>query len=372
MKEAFLKKKYLWRFLAVTPLVLLACFFVLRYNRGFMNFWVFGIIGPLEQFMARTFSVFPFSVMEFLSVTGIILGTGYLIYAAAAFVLNRNSKKFTGRIAVIALVSLWLFTAFYLLWNAVYYADSFKDRSSMEISPYSKEELARVTDYFAFKASQLAGDIKRDENGNWDESIGDCIKNAPLNYTALEEEFPFLKMKRSVEVKPFYFSKWHSFLGFTGMYMPYTGEANINMDAPGFLIPSTICHEMTHQRMVAPEDECNFAGVTACCICDDKVFQYAGYMSGLIYLGNALFSASPVTWQYIVETNFTDEMYHDWKFNNEYWAQFESPASDAADVVYDKFLKSNGQELGKKSYGACVDLLISYFLPEADKMYENK
>lgn len=31
------------------------------------------------------------------------------------------------------------------------------------------------------------------------------------------------------------------------------------------------------------------------------------------------------------------------------------------DQAYDAFLKGNGQELGMRSYGACVDLLVSYF-----------
>ena len=32
---------------------------------------------------------------------------------------------------------------------------------------------------------------------------------------------------------------------------------------------------------------------------------------------------------------------------------------------YDNFLRSYGQELGMQSYGACVDLLVSEFLPLA-------
>ena len=35
--------------------------------------------------------------------------------------------------------------------------------------------------------------------------------------------------------------------------------------------------------------------------------------------------------------------------------------SDAVDAVYDEYLKSQSQELGIRSYGACVDLLVEYF-----------
>ena len=32
-----------------------------------------------------------------------------------------------------------------------------------------------------------------------------------------------------------------------------------------------------------------------------------------------------------------------------------------ATTVYDSYLKHNDQELGIKSYGACVDLLVEYY-----------
>ena len=51
----------------------------------------------------------------------------------------------------------------------------------------------------------------------------------------------------------------------------------------------------------------------------------------------------------------------DWNANNAYWAALASPMEDAAEQVYDSFLKGNGQELGMRSYGACVDLLAAYF-----------
>ena len=47
--------------------------------------------------------------------------------------------------------------------------------------------------------------------------------------------------------------------------------------------------------------------------------------------------------------------------NNAYWQQFESPVSKAADSAYSGFLQSYDQELGSKSYGAVVDLLVAYY-----------
>ena len=47
--------------------------------------------------------------------------------------------------------------------------------------------------------------------------------------------------------------------------------------------------------------------------------------------------------------------------NNRYWAQFESPVQTVTDAVYEGFLQSYDQELGMRSYGACVDLLVNYY-----------
>ena len=63
-------------------------------------------------------------------------------------------------------------------------------------------------------------------------------------------------------------------MGFTGVYFPFTGEANVNVDAPACLVPATIAHEMSHQRMVFSELEANFVGIAAAVSCGDPVFQY--------------------------------------------------------------------------------------------------
>ena len=43
-------------------------------------------------------------------------------------------------------------------------------------------------------------------------------------------------------------SKLLSYTNITGIYSPFTGEANINTNQPSTSIPFTILHEMAHQR----------------------------------------------------------------------------------------------------------------------------
>ena len=95
-----------------------------------------------------------------------------------------------------------------------------------------------------------------------------------------------------------------------------------------------------------PEQEANFVGIAAAVTSGDPVFQYSGYLFGLVQLCNALAPVDRDTWNAIVQQYFTQEMANDWNANKQ---------------VYDSFLKGNDQELGIRSYGACVDLLVAYF-----------
>ncbi len=347
------------------PVGLLALFGLLKGNRAVMDVWVFGVMAPVEQGLGRIWSVVPFSGMELLI---LVAGLGSVFWLIRAVVLawrERGGRLLFRRLLTLAAVWLWLLAGLDWMWNAAYYASTFTERSGLEVRPCSVEELTAVTGYFARQAAALSGQVPRDAEGHFDADLTRYFRESCAVYRKLEEEFPCLAMEE-VNAKPLYlFSRLQSLLGFTGMYFPFTGEANVNIDAPACLVPATIAHEMAHQRMVASELEANFAGITAAATCEDVVFQYSGYLMGLIHLCNALYPVSSEAWYGVAGEYFTEELAIDWRDNNEYWAALSSPVEDSAEQVYDAFLKSNDQVLGMRSYGACVDLLTAYFLPKA-------
>lgn len=344
----------------ILPLLLAALFHLLKHNQQLMAVWVFQIIGPVEQFLGRLCSFAPFSVGEFLLGLFLVLCILWLIRALLLLAKERSPLSMFRRISALLSAALWIWAGLCWLWNAAYYAPSFSQRSGLAASPCSVEQLAAVTESFANHAASLSKQVRRDQDGHFSESIQECSVRAPEIYGNLTSEFPFLSLDDNV-VKPLMCSRFQSFLGFTGIYSPITGEANINVDAPACLIPATMAHEMSHQRMIASEDEANFVGIAACIRCDDVVFQYSGYLMGLIHLCNALYSVSPDTWYGIAELTFTPELSQDWNDNNAYWSAHSSPLEETAEQIYDSFLKGNDQKLGTRSYGACVNLLVQYF-----------
>ena len=342
------------------PLSLVILFHLLKDNQPFMTGWVFGIMAPVERLLGRLWSIFPFSVAEVLTalfLTGCVIG---LVQAVVLLFRRRTPLPFLRRLLALAAAWLWLWAGLCWLWNAAYYIPSFAQREGLTAGPCPVEELAAVTEYFARQAAALSSQVPRDEEGHFGEQPSDSFARGPEIYQNIALEFPSLDIK-AIKAKPLLCSRLQSILGFTGVYFPFTGEANVNVDAPTCLVPATIGHEMAHQRMVASELEANFVGIAACTSCDDTVYQYSGYLMGLIQLCNALYAVSPDTWYDIAGRTFTFELATDWADNNAYWAALDSPAEDVAGDMYDTFLKRNDQELGIRSYGACVDLLVHYY-----------
>ena len=344
----------------VLPVILNGLFYLLRGERAVMDVWVFSILAPLAQGMGRIWSIVPFSGMELLIALFLIGNVLWLLRAVRTVLRERAGRDFLRRLLALAAVWLWGWCGLNWLWNTTYYASTFTQRSGLETSPYSVWELAAVTEYFAWETARLSVQVPRDGEGHFNDDLKDCFKRGPEVYENLTREFPCLEME-SVAAKPLICSRLQSILGFTGMYFPFTGEANVNVDAPACLVPSTIAHEMAHQRMVASEQEANFVGIAACAACEDVTFRYSGYLMGLIHLSNALYSVAPELWYDMAEWYFTPELSTDWEDNSSYWDALESSVEEAAEEAYDSFLKGNDQVLGIRSYGACVDLLVSYF-----------
>lgn len=342
------------------PLALIALFEVCKGDRERMDGWVFGVMAPVEQALGRLWSHLPFSAAEVLTALLLAGSALWLIRAVVLLVRRREGRAFLRRLLAFGGAVLWLLAAVCWMWNAAYYASNFSQRSGLATGGYTVEELSAVTAFFARQAAALSDQVPREENGSFSRDIEAFFHQGPQIYQNLTREFPCLEME-SVQAKPLLCSRLQSILGFTGVYFPFTGEANVNVDAPACLIPATIAHEMSHQRMVALEDEANFVGIAACVTSEDPVFQYSGYLMGLIHLCNALYPVAPDLWYEIAGKYFTAELSTDWNDNNAYWAQRSSQVEETASELYDTFLKGNDQQLGIRSYGACVDLLVAYF-----------
>lgn len=325
-------------------LAALALFAAARGSTAWMDWWVWQVSMPVKRVLGAVTDLAPFSVCEAGVTALILLALGLLVRCI------RRRKGFGTYALHLAVLLVWGYAAVCGLWGTQYYAASIAGAAPA----VSVEQLAAVTDYFAAQANAAAVELPDREN---------ILANCTGLYDPLAERWPQLQGPER-RPKPAFYSKIMSAAGFTGYLCPLVGESTLNVDCPVIFLPVTIAHEFAHQRGVAAEQEANFFGVVASVQADDPAYRYSGWLFGYLHLSNALYSADPelasASYRTLCETARADLAE-----NNAYWAAWEGPAREAGETVYTAFLQSYGQDMGMKSYGACVDLLVQEYLPAA-------
>lgn len=353
--------------LGITLLCLLAValIYALRVDEGAM-LWVYEhVTHPYHLFMSKLCSHFAFSAAELVYAAAILGLAAYLLWCVYRLIrFPEKLWQLYRLVLTLAMAGAIFWAGLNVMWTPCYYAPGFAEQSGVDDGPLELEELETVTRWFAALTSEYAGEVPRDENGACTTDRDSVLDRAAGVFEGAAELYPFLDGE-ALRPKPIHFSRIMSYLDFTGFFFPMTGEANLNMDSPVFLLPSTSQHEIAHQRGVAMEQECNFVAVLSCLESEYADFRYAGAALAYIYLGNALAGADYEAYTEIYYS-LSDTVRADFKAQSAYWDEFrDSAAQKASNTVYDSFLKSNGQELGMQSYGACVNLLVHYYIDEA-------
>ena len=361
----------------VLPAVLMILFYALRSSTVVMGWVDTSIAVPVRSFLGLLSSIYPFSMMEVLCTVAGVWLIYYLVKSGMAISRRRSKLKILGkRLLPVLVAALYIWSLFCWLWNSGYHAPGFAEKNGLAGDGVALEDLIKVTRHFARKANELAPQVDRDEDGRYIEDRIEMFAASPDIFRNVMREFPGLE-GRVYRPKAMMFSWLMSRTGYTGIYFALTGESNININAPGYLMPATVAHEQAHQLGVFAEDEANFVGIVACVTSRNVVFEYAGYMLGLSYLLNALFSEDFHVWAEIMDS-LSEDVLRDRLENFEFWAAQRTvntginildnvltavteTVSDAVDTIYDGYLRSQNQELGIRSYGACVDLLVRYF-----------
>lgn len=360
-------RSWLWKYVipALIVGILAALFYILSPIPGFADAVADNFSRPVKNFMGTVLSWIPFSVMELEYVAAGVFVLYYLIRTVILTVkAEKKLRTLLRRGFVLLLIVAVFFVIFLWIFSIDYRSASFEEKSGIEVGKVKTEDLYEVTRHFLEKAAQLAPQVPRDDQGHWAQSLDDVLDASPDIYNGLVEEFPFLSGASREPKKMYLFSRLSSWMGFTGVYFPFTGESNINIDAPGCLIPSTVAHELAHQHGVYAEQEANFVGIAACLTSGNVVYEYSGYLCGAIHLSNALYSADRDAWREL-SALITGPLLTDWLDDSAYWKQFEGKVEEVSSKVYDGYLKAQGQPLGIRSYGACVDLLVAYYLDAA-------
>lgn len=275
---------------------------------------------------------------------------------------NRKINAAKGLINIICALSVALFS-FTMLGGLNYYRYPFSYYSNLNIEKSTVEELYGLTKQLAEQANELRALVpKVDDNGIFDLSMSyfKLAKEANKAMMSLAEEYPVFS-GRYGRSKPVLLSPLMSYTEITGIFVPFTMEANVNVQISDYAIPYTMLHEMAHQRGFMREDEANYIAYIAGMSSDNIELMYSSTMLALISAGNALYNHDTKMY-FDIRAMYSDGVVKDIRANSEYWVKYEDTVvSTISNKLNDTYLKVNAQADGVNSYGRMVDLLLAKY-----------
>lgn len=304
----------------------------------------------------------PLSIAE---IVVILLVLGFLVYLGFFLFflfkkrgerLKTTAKFFTNLLCFVGVVYfLFLFTC-----GINYSRYSFAKAAGLDVKPSTEAELTHLCNNLAENVNRLRGQVKTDDSSVMELHSGGfsyAAEEARKSYDRMSAEYPTLKSGYSGP-KPVVLSELMSRCDLTGIFFPFTFEANVNYRAPAYTIPATMCHELSHLRGYMREDEANFIGYLVCLKSDDPDFQYSGNMLAFTNASNALYAKDPKAAN-AVFAKLSSGVKKDLSYNSQYWANYEGPVAHMSNSVNNSYLKANSQSDGIQSYGRMVDLLLA-------------
>lgn len=257
------------------------------------------------------------------------------------------------------LVAGGLALAFMLLWGLNYRRLPFATSAGLDATPAPSAALRDLAVFLAGRANTLREGREEDALGVMVTQGGfrSVLARTAAGFQAAAPRYPILR-GGCVRPKPLLLSEMVSWLGLTGIYSPFTGEANVNVGTPESELPFSASHEAAHLRGFAREDEANFVAYLACRFHPDPDFNYSGLLAASVHASNALFTVDREAWRE-VEAKRSPAVARDLGALRAWAARYEGAASRAAERVNDTYLRSQGQAEGVRSYGRMVDLLLA-------------
>jgi len=252
---------------------------------------------------------------------------------------------------VVSIISLNLI-AFQLLWGLNNYRLPVEETFSIGYESITSQDLYDTYYYLVRKGNELRPNIAME-----DINLDYILNKASLGYVELAKEYPFISNKQ-VKVKPLLISPLFSRSSYTGIYLPFFSEANINKMPPVVGLGFTAAHEIAHQKGFAGEDEANFLGILASLKHPDPFFQYSAILAMQSYVGNALYQVDADSYLKIAGMR-SQQVLMDVKEKRDFWdSHVVESTKEVHNKLNDSFLKASNQEDGIVNYSKVTQLFV--------------
>lgn len=337
-------------------------FFASRISHSLAQWYSVHIYPLLVGSIGRLSGLFPFSLSEVLLYLLILwlIVTG--VVKAGRAVRKKEQKEALYRwLYTIFVTAGVLFCLYEVNCGVNYHRESFTESSGIQLREYSPADLKDVCLWLTEEINDLSGMVERNQEGVMeverdagDEAVS-AMKSLGETYEVLAGYYP----KPKGLIVPWILSVQN----LTGIYSPFTVEANYNSGMPDYNIPFTMCHELSHLKGFMQEQEANFVAFLACRGSEKTEFRYSGNLTGWIYCMNVLRRIDYEAWEE-VRPLLSAEAEADLAANREFWEKYDGAVAEVSNRVNDTYLKANGQAEGVKSYNRMVDLIAAYHIYE--------
>lgn len=320
--------------------------------------FTYGIYPYTSQLQRYLTGKIPFSIGDVIYLSFLL----WVIYIIVRNVYLLFVKKLTIRISVrklskFVLFLLFLYVFFLLIWGLNYSRKGIRHQLGLERPAYQEQSLFDLQDLMIKEVNKAKKDWLAGETDY--PAKRDIFKMSALAYNNLTQSYPFLEY-RNTSVKSTLFGGIENYLGFTGYYNPFTGEAQVNTSVPIFLVPNITLHEIAHQIGYAKENEANFVGFFVGTQCQDALFRYSSWLDIFMYTNAQV--------RFFDSTRGSEAMERlipEVKADIETWRKFSRRHNTFIQPmmhwVYGKFLELNKQPQGIRSYDAVVSLVVAYY-----------
>ncbi|RFZ95558.1 DUF3810 domain-containing protein [Mucilaginibacter conchicola] len=301
------------------------------------------------------FNLFPFSVGDLVYLTVII----FLVIAVVKFIKHCFKKRWAEAGLLVLKVTIGVQSGiliFYVFWGLNYFRPSAAERLNLRDSTYTTAELQRVTAILIDSANSTRSRVRSADLQTGNDTIYSRAKQAIIALSNTSEEFKTY----SPRIKPSMITFVMNYIGTSGYYNPFTGEAQMNYEMPVFNRPFVACHEMSHQMGYGPEDEANFVGYLAASGSKDRLLRYSAYNLAVGELMRTMRFTDTVIFKQLRET-ISPQVRADFKAERQYWLSYQTKLNAVSSVFYDNFLKANNQPQGLETYNRMVLLLMARY-----------
>ena len=322
------------------------------------NYYSAGFYPFISRFLRILFGWIPFSIGDIFYGVVVI----YFFYIIVSFLKKLFTRQLTKKyfftvIRQIIFTGLFVYVLFNLLWGLNYNRKGIAYQLQLNVQPYSTTELTAALQVIVDKLNSL--DSTARQNRDFLKKKKNLFSGSVHSYEKLSGQSNIFTYS-SPSVKPSVFSYLGNYLGFTGYYNPFSGEAQINTTVPLFIQPFTVCHEIGHQLGYAKENEANIAGYLSAKSSGDPVFQYSVYFDLYIYAARELYIRDSTLLKPFRE-QLNAGVRKDYRELQQFYRRYKNPLEPMIWRLYGRHLRANEQPQGIMSYNEVIAWLVAYY-----------